>query len=193
MVTTNFNDDAKKCMDACEQALEKKIKDVCGEMMEGLATAKEQKTVKTKELSIKAIKKDIANALLKDTRIIKMFSNPYIKKTEDCINRTISGVLHDGDEFRVDTYIDLDVMKNKGKYDVFINLKAHKDVLGNSITNCLDDISECIEEIVNELYPYHKCYSDIPEHIKNNFARRSIRFVLYPKDAERFYSENHTC
>ena len=39
METTNFNDETKKCMDACEQALEKKIKEVCGEMM----ITKEQK------------------------------------------------------------------------------------------------------------------------------------------------------
>jgi len=145
----------------------------------------------TKELRIKTIKEDLVKALLEDVRIINAFSNKQIKKTKEYVGNNIYGYLDDKANVQnVDTYINLDVMKNKNCYDVFIHLKAHRDLLGNGITTRLDDVSECIEEIVNDLYPYHRCYSDIPECIADNFMRRNIRFVLSPKDMEKTSKNN---
>ena len=78
-------------------------------------------------------------------------------------------------------------MKNRGCYDVFIILKVDKCLMKNEAVNCLDDISECIEEIVNELFPYHKSYSDVPiDVVSDDYVRRNIRFSLRPIDKDGY-------
>ena len=142
-----------------------------------------------KELSIKAIKKELMNALLEDMRIMTLFQNKGEKKTRDYVGTNICSCLdskvNDG-YIHADTYINFDVMKNKNCYDVFIQTKAHRDLVVGTTINCLDDISECIEEIVKEVYPFYRCYSDIPERLRDDYTRRNIRFVLSPKDAEAY-------
>ena len=78
-------------------------------------------------------------------------------------------------------------MKSDNCFIVSIVLKVHKDLLRNDATNCMDDLSDYIEEIVNELYPYHKSYSDVPINIvSNKYARRNIRFSLCSDDAKEY-------
>ena len=142
----------------------------------------------TKELSIKSIKKELMDAFLGDMRIINSFANKEVKKVTDYIGTNICGYLYDNENgIYTDTYIHFDVMKSRGCYDVFIILKADKKLIRNEAVNCLDDISECIEEIVNELYPYHKSYSDAPVNVvSDNYVRRNIRFSLRQDDAEKY-------
>lgn len=141
-----------------------------------------------KELSIKTIKEELMDALLGDMRIINSFSNKGEKKVKDYMGRNIFGYLNENVSCSYpDTFINFDVMKNRGCYDVFIFLKMHKDLVKNEAVNGLDDISECIEEIVNELYPYHKSYSDVPvDVVSDNYVRRNIRFSLCSKDKDRY-------
>ena len=141
----------------------------------------------TKELTIKSIKKELMDAFLGDMRIIKSFSDKDVKKTTDYIGKNIFGYLNENANCcRADTYINFDIMKNRGLYDVFINIEAHTYLFKKEAVNYLDDISECIEEIVNELYPYHKSYSDRPVHASDNYDRRCIRFTLRPKDKDEY-------
>lgn len=141
----------------------------------------------TNELSIKSIKKELMDALLGDMRIINSFSNKGEKKVKDYIGRNIFGHLNENASFYTDTYIHFDVMKSHGCYNVFVILKTHKYLMKNEVVNCLDDISECIEEIVNELYPYHKSYSDAPVDVaSDDYYRRNIRFTLRPIDKDRY-------
>ena len=186
METTNFNDETKKCMDAYEQALEKKIKEICGEMM----ITKEQKAVKPKELSIKGIKEDLANAFLGDMRIINSFKNQGEIKTKDFIGTNIFGYLDNDNDVRMrtDTYINLDVTRDREDveeyFEILIQAKVHRDLLGKGIVNKLDDMSSYIEDVVKELYPYCRDYSDKTEGIKGIYAKRNIRFKLTLRDAD---------
>lgn len=121
-------------------------------------------------------------------RIINSFANKEVKKVKDYIGTNICGYLYDNENgIYTDTYIHFDVMKSRDCYDVFVILKIHKDLIKNEAVNCLDDISECIEEIVNELYPYHKSYSNAPVNVvSDNYVRRNIRFSLRPIDKDRY-------
>ena len=141
-----------------------------------------------KELSIKSIKEELMDALLGDMRIINSFSNKGEKKVKDYIGRNIFGYLNENSSCSyTDTYINFDVMKSRGCYDVFVILKTHKDLVKNEAVNCLDDISECIEEIVNEVYPYHKSFSDVPiDVVSDNYVKRNIRFSLRPLDKDGY-------
>ena len=130
-----------------------------------------------KELSIKSIKEDITKALLEDVRIIKAFSNPRIEKTKDYIGGNIFGYLDDNNE-TIDDY------HSDECYDVSIQIKVHKDLLGNEIVNRLDNMSFYVEDIIKELYPYHSDYSNKTEGIKARFAKRNIHFVLSQKSAD---------
>lgn len=142
----------------------------------------------TKELSIKSIKKELMDALLGDMRIINSFSNKGEKKVKDYIGTNIFGYLNENASCSyTDAFINFDVMKNRGCYDVFIILKVDKCLMKNEAVNCLDDISECIEEIVNELYPYHKLFSNVPVNVVgDNYVRRNIRFTLRPIDKDGY-------
>ena len=141
----------------------------------------------TKELSIKSIKNELMDAFLGDMRIINSFSNKGEEKVKDYIGTNIFGYLNEHPICScADTFINFDVMKSRGCYDVFINLKAHTNLFKKEAVNGLDDISECIEEIVNELYPYHMSYSDRPVHASDDYDRRCIRFTLRPKDKDEY-------
>lgn len=142
----------------------------------------------TKELSIATIKKELMDAFLGDTRIINSFYNKEVKKVKDYIGINIFGHLNENAScYYTDTDIHFDVMKSRGCYDVFVILKAHKDLIKNEAVNCLDNISECIEEIVNELYPYHMSFSNIPvDVVSDNYVRRNIRFSLRPLDKDGY-------
>ena len=85
-----------------------------------------------KELSIKIIKNELMDAFLGDMRIINSFSNKGEKKVKDYIGRNIFGYLNEKASCSyTDTYINFDVMKSRGCYDVFIILRAHKDLIKN--------------------------------------------------------------
>ena len=142
----------------------------------------------TKELSIKSIKEELMDAFLGDMRIINSFSNKGEKKVKDYIGMNIFGYLNENASCSyTDTFINFDVMKNRGCYDVFIILKVDKYLIKNEAVNCLDDISECIEEIVNELYPYHNSFSNVPVNVvSDGYVRRNIRFSLRPIDKDRY-------
>lgn len=149
----------------------------------------------TKELSIKTIKEKLANALINDVRIVKLLPDNGEKKTSDYIGSNIFGYLNDADvtQCYANKYISFDVTEEQvgepewdNCFKVSISLKAHKDLLGNSATNCLDDISEYIKDIVNELFPYNKGYSNTPKTAEHNYAGRSIEFLLYEKSASRY-------
>lgn len=142
----------------------------------------------TNELSIKSIKNELMDALLGDMRIINSFSNKCEKKVKDFIGANIFGYLNENASCSyTDTFINFDVMKSRGCYDVFILLKTHKDLIKNEAVNCLDDISECIEEIVNELYPYHNSFSNVPVNVvSDGYIRRNIRFSLRPIDKDGY-------
>ena len=143
-----------------------------------------------KELSIESIKKELMDALVGDMRIITSFGNKNKKKATDYIGSNIFNYL-DSDIntiSKIEKYIYFDVMKTEDNYDVFIQLKAHRDDVfykNNNGVNCLDEISKYIEEIVNELYPYHKMYTDVPGGCIDHFARRVIKFKLNKYDAEK--------
>lgn len=141
----------------------------------------------TNELSIKSIKDELMDAFLGDMRIINSFFNKGEKKVKDFIGTNIFGYLNENVSYTADTYINFDVMKSRGCYDVFIILKMHKDLIKNEAVNCLDDISECIEEIVNELYPYHNSFSNVPVNVvSDGYIRRNIRFSLRPIDKDGY-------
>lgn len=142
----------------------------------------------TKELSIKSIKEEFMDALLGDMRIINSFGGKEVRKVREYIGTNIFGYLNENANCGyTDTYINFDVMKSRGCYDVFILLKMHKYLVKNEAVNGLDDISECIEEIVNELFPYHKSYSDSPVNaVSDNYVKRNIKFTLRPIDKDRY-------
>lgn len=140
-----------------------------------------------KELCIKTIKKELMDAFLGDMRIINTFTNKNVKKVNDYIGTNIFSFINDDKTNTcVDTYISYDVMKSDNCFIVSIVLRVHKDLLRNDATNCMDDLSDYIEEIVNELYPYHKSYSDVPNIVSHKYARRNIRFTLCPDDAKEY-------
>lgn len=141
-----------------------------------------------KELSIKSIKEELMDAFLGDMRIINSFGGKEVRKVREYIGTNIFGYLNENASCGyTDTYINFDVMKNRGCYDVFIILKMHKDLVKNEAVNGLDDISECIEEIVNEVYPYHKSFSDVPvDVVSDSYVRRNIRFSLCPIDKDGY-------
>ena len=144
----------------------------------------------TKELSIENIKKELMDALVGDMRIITAFGNKEKRRATDYIGSNILNYLDDTVENICygDTYIHFDVMKSKDRYDVFIQLKAHKDISyrDNKHVNLLDEISKYIEEIVKELYPYHRLYADVPKGCIDRYLRRNIRFSIYEHDAKSY-------
>ena len=147
----------------------------------------------SKELSIITIKEELMDAFLGDVRIINSFNNKDVKKTTDYIGKNIFSYLNESTDCctTTDTYINFDVSKSKNCYDVLINLKAHNDILcyRNEVVNSLDVISGAIEELVKELYPYNKFYSNMPVRSGDRFARRDIRFSLRVKDYEDYISK----
>ena len=114
-------------------------------------------------MTIKKIKKEIINKILNDDIV----SNIYFESS----NKTaLRGIVYDyltlpyGDDF-----ISLDISEkesgiaiNKGDktFTVLINLGFH-DIHKND-ENKLDLLSECIENIINDLYPGMKRYQNIP-------------------------------
>lgn len=132
----------------------------------------------TKELSIKSIKEELMDAFLGDMRIINSFADKDVKKATDYIGKNIFSYLCTPYFTALDIYISFDVTKNIDGYDVFIIIGTHKNLLGKDIVNRLDQISEYIEEIVNELYPYNHYYTDIPEYNTESVAKRQIKFKL---------------
>lgn len=155
-----------------------------------------QDNMNRQELSIKTIKEDIAKALLEDVRIINAFQNSRIEKTKNYIGGNIFGYLDDNNEMhtRTDSYIYFDVTEGRKPddyysdecYDVSIQIKVHKDLLGNEIVNILDNISFYVEDIIKELYPYHSDYSNKTEGITSMFAKRNIHFVLTQASADMY-------
>lgn len=147
-----------------------------------------------KELSIATIKEELMDAFLNNVQIINSFNNKYgnVKKTTDYIGKNIFSYLDEYTDYcTTDTYVNFDVSKSKNGYDVLINLKAHKDMLycKNEVVNSLDVISDAIEELVKELYPYNKFYSNMPVRSGDRFIRRDIRFSLRVKDYEDYISK----
>ena len=195
MTTTDFINDCAKCIDMCKKEYSSEFTEWIEKLIlteiAGDSDTKndvDDKKNKTKELSIKSIKEELMDALLGDMRIINSFSNKGEKKAKDYIGRNIFGHLNENASCGyADTFINFDVMKVRGCYDVFINIKEHSYLFKKEAVNCLDDISECIEEIVNELYPYHKSYSDVTvDVVGDDYVRRNIRFTLRPIDKDGY-------
>ena len=195
MTTKNLINDCAKCIDMCKKEYSSEFTDWIEKLMlteiAGDSDTKnnvETKKNESKELSIKSIKEELMDAFLGDMRIINSFSNKGEKKVKDYIGTNIFGYLNENASCSyTDTYIHFDVMKSRGCYDVFVILKSHKDLVKNEAVNGLDDISECMEEIVNELYPYHKSYSDAPvDVVSDGYVRRNIRFSLRPIDKDGY-------
>ena len=138
----------------------------------------------TKELSIKTIKKELMDALLGDMRIINSFSNKDKRKASDYIGTNIFGHLNESiRSYHVDTYINFDVAKREDKFDVYICIKTHKDLLSKSNgNNCLDNISKYIEEIINELYPDRKVFVNTPVLCESSYETRYVCFSLFNND-----------
>ena len=138
----------------------------------------------TKELSIKTIKEELMDALLGDMRIINSFSNKDKRKASDYIGTNIFGHLNESiRSYHVDTYINFDVAKREDKFDVYICIKTHKDLLSKSNgNNCLDNISKYIEEIINELYPDRKVFVNTPVLCESSYETRYVCFSLFNND-----------
>lgn len=157
---------------------------------ETIIKAKTEEKDMTKELSIESIKKELMDALVGDMRIITSFGNKEKRRATDYIGTNIFNYLDDSVDniCHIDAYINFDVMKLRDHYDVFIQLKAHKDITyrNNKHVNLLDEISKYIEEIVSELYPYYSLYADVPGGCIDRCLRRNIRFSLYNNDAEKY-------
>ena len=138
----------------------------------------------TKELNIKTIKEELMDALLGDMRIINSFSNKDKRKASDYIGTNIFGHLNESiRSYHVDTYINFDVAKREDKFDVYICIKTHKDLLSKSNgNNCLDNISKYIEEIINELYPDRKVFANTPVLCESSYETRYVCFSLFNND-----------
>ena len=138
----------------------------------------------TKELSIKSIKDELMDALLGDMRIINSFSNKDKRKASDYIGTNIFRHLDESiRSYHVDTYINFDVAKREDKFDVYICIKTHKDLLSkNNGNNCLDNISKYIEEIINELYPDRKVFVNTPVLCESSYETRYVCFSLFNND-----------
>ena len=138
----------------------------------------------TKELSIKSIKDELMDALLGDMRIINSFSNKDKRKASDYIGTNIFRHLNESiRSYHVDTYINFDVAKREDKFDVYICIKTHKDLLSkNNGNNCLDNISKYIEEIINELYPDRKVFVNTPVLCESSYETRYVCFSLFNND-----------
>lgn len=149
----------------------------------------------SKELSIKSIKEELMTALLDDVKILQLFSNGSVEKVSDLVGKNIFGYLpkFDTEEplivmgedlTRVDSYIYFDVADHRG-FNVMITVKSHRDLVSGDVVNCVDEISDAIEKIVKEIYPYHRCFSSIPK-TQGKFVERHICFTLYSKDKELY-------
>ena len=142
-----------------------------------------------KNLSIISIKNELMDAFLGDMRIINSFVDKDVKKATDYIGKNIFSNLNIPDMLYIDTFINFDVTKNNNCYNVFIITRTHKDLLGKGAVNRLDLLSDYIEEIVNELYPYNSYYTDIPEYTTEPVVKRQIKFMLRPHDKELYERE----
>ena len=193
METTNFNDETKKCMDACEQALEKKIKDVCkrelcNEFKEWLSTqfTEVADTSESKPLSIENIKKELMDAFLSDMRIINSFADKR-DKTTDYIRKNVFDYLDEINSCnRTDSYICFDVAQRNNNYEVYVVIKIHKDILDKDGENRLDYLANIIEGIVKKAYPYMTRYQNNPKMCTNHYAERHIYFSLNNYDKENY-------
>ena len=143
----------------------------------------------TKELSIKSIKEELMDAFLGDMRIINSFGDKDVKKVTDYIGKNIfSNLCFPNIMTNLDIFINFDVARSNNGYRVFIITGAHKDLLEKDIVNRLDLLSEYIEEIVNELYPYNCYYTDIP-YATDLIVKRQIEFMLKPRDKDLYERE----
>lgn len=185
MGTMNFNDNTKKCMDACEKALENKIKDVCkrelcSEFKEWLSTQFLEVTdaSESKPLSIANIKKELMDAFLSDMRIINSFADKQ-DKTTDYIRKNVFDYLDEISSCtRADSYICFDVAQRNNTYEVYVVIKMHKDILDKDGENRLDSLANIIESIVKKAYPYMTRYQNNPKMCANHYAERHIYFSL---------------
>lgn len=154
----------------------------------------------SKELSIKSIKEEFMTALLDDVKILQLFSNGGVEKVSDLVGRNIFSYLprFDAEEplivmgedlKRVDSYIYFDVADHRG-YNVMITVKSHRDLVAGDVVNCVDEISDAIEKIAKELYPYHRCFSNVPR-TQGKFVERHISFKLYQNDKEKYENYNN--
>ena len=197
MTTKNLINDCAKCIDMCKKEYSSEFTDWIEKLMlteiAGDSDTKndvDNKKDETKELSIKLIKEELMDAFLGDMRIINSFENKDVKKVTDYIGKNIfSNLCFPNIMTNLDIFINFDVTKSNNGYRVFIITGAHKDLLEKDIVNRLDLLSEYIEEIVNELYPYNCHYTDIPyTYTTDLIVNRQIEFMLKP-DYKESYEE----
>ncbi len=166
METTNFNDETKKCMDACEQALEKKIKDVCGEMINGLATTKEQKAVKPRELSIENIKKDIIDKLMNNMEILKYLEAERRVAEGTRLEQFFNRFIFDHDTtYAGGNYISVEVSEfdtpYSEKYVVTIKMGLERE-------ENVCPLASVVAGIIDKLYPNKEKFSNAPFRTVDN-------------------------
>lgn len=149
----------------------------------------------SKELSVKSIKEELMTSLLDDVKILQLFSNGSVEKVSDLVGKNIFSylprfdteeplVIMGEDLTRVDSYIYFDVADHRG-FNVMITVKSHRDLVSGDVVNCVDEISDVIEKIAKEVYPYHRCFSSIPK-TQGKFVERHISFKLYPLDKDGY-------
>lgn len=122
----------------------------------------------SKELSIKGIKKDIIDKLLDSTYIVGLFD--LQKNGHKSISELKDAYIFDYARIFSGDFISVDVSKIKTpnrlvtgstspKFDVSIIFGL--DCVTRNNENRFDNISEVVDGIIQELYPYNKNYRDI--------------------------------
>lgn len=146
-----------------------------------------KRRVKTmsKELSIGTIKKELMDAIVNNVSIIESFGkHENIKKITEYINRNIFSHINTYNTCTdADSYINLDVAYERGKYRVIIIVRSHK-----SLGNRADTICDAITDIIYELYPYYTSFINIPIRKNDNFIERQIYFLVSQDDADKYVS-----
>lgn len=139
-----------------------------------------------KKLSIGTIKKELMDAMVNNVNIIDSFrKHEDIKKTSDYINRNIFSNLNIDEPFTSeDSYISFDVSYYERKsYGITIIVRVYRGLRDN---NRADVICDTITNIVNELYPYHTSFINIPIRNDRNYIERQIHFLVAQDDADKY-------
>lgn len=138
----------------------------------------------SKKLSIGTIKKELMDAMVNNVNIIDSFGkHEDVKKTSDYINRNIFNHLATNDVYTcVDSFINFDVSYEHRTYGIIIIVRSHEDLKENHT----DIICDAITDIVNELYPYHSYFKNMPVRRNDKFIERQIHFFVSQDDADKY-------
>lgn len=139
----------------------------------------------SKKLSIGTIKKELMDAMVNNVNIINSFGkHEDIKKTSDYINRNIFSNLNIDESFTSEaSYISFDVSYERKSYGITIIVRVYRGLRDN---NRVDVICDAITDIVNELYPYHTSFINMPIRNDRNYIERQIHFLVAQDDADKY-------